>query len=237
MSNESNDKINQPATGMTILWRGARGPAVEKLQLRLKELGFDPGDVDGIFGPSTAKSVRAFQKDRKLSADGLVGPQTVAALGLSSRARRGPQEARTKLFVSYSHADERWLKMLQVHLTPLERSGGVVRWDDTKIAPGQKWRDEITAAIRAAKVAVLLISANFMASSFIANNELPPLLAAAEHEGAVILMVIISPCVMGSLLEFQAVNSPSKTLVDMNRGDRDRTWVKLIEAITAALND
>jgi hypothetical protein len=82
-----------------------------------------------------------------------------------------------------------------------------------------------------------LISANFMGSEFIAKNELPPLLEAAEHEGTVILPVIISPCLMGSLSAFQAVNSPSKPLVDLGRGDRDRVWVKLMEAITAALNE
>jgi hypothetical protein len=139
--------------------------------------------------------------------------------------------------VSYSHEDEKWLQMLQVHIAPLERSGIVVRWDDTRIAPGEKWREEIANAIRSAKVAVLLISAHFMASKFIAEKELPPLLEAAEHEGTVILPVFISPCVLGSLAEFQAVNSPSKPLVDLSRGDRDRVWVRLMEAITAALNE
>jgi hypothetical protein len=42
---------------------------------------------------------------------------------------------------------------------------------------------------------------------------------------------------MGSLSEFQAVNSPSKPLVDLSRGDRDRVWVKLMEAITVGLNE
>jgi hypothetical protein len=42
---------------------------------------------------------------------------------------------------------------------------------------------------------------------------------------------------MGRLSEFQAVNSLSKPLVDLGRGDRDRVWVKLVEAITAALTE
>jgi peptidoglycan hydrolase-like protein with peptidoglycan-binding domain len=222
---------------MNILWQGARGPAVKELQKRLKELGFEPGDTDGIFGPSTTAAVTAFQKHRKLFADGIAGPQTFLALNLPTTAPGAPRPVRTKVFVSYSHADEKWLQMLQVHLTPLERSGMVARWDDTKIAPGKKWREEIANAIRSTKVAVLLISAHFMASEFIAKNELPPLLEAAENEGTVILPVIISPCLTGSLAAFQAVNSPSNPLVDLGRGDRDRVWVKLMEAITAALNE
>jgi Putative peptidoglycan binding domain/TIR domain len=222
---------------MNILWPGARGPAVKELQSSLKELGYDPGDIDGIFGPFTTAAVTAFQRDRNLFADGIAGPQTFNALKLPTTAPGAPRSARTKVFVSYSHADDRWLQMLQVHIAPLERRGIAVRWDDTKIAPGRKWRVEIADAIRSAKVAVLLISAYFMASEFIAENELPPLLEAAEHEGTVILPVIISPCVLGSLAEFQAVNPPSKPLVDLSRGDRDRVWVKLMEAITAALNE
>lgn len=222
---------------MRILWQGARGPAVKELQSSLKELGFDPGNIDGIFGPSTAEAVIAFQKDRRIIADGIAGPQTFNALKLPTTPPGSQPPHRKNVFVSYSHADQKWLQMLQVHLAPLERSGIVVPWDDTRIAPGSKWREEIAGAIQSAKVAVLLVSAHFMASEFIAGNELPPLLEAAKHEGTVILPVIISPCMLGHLSEFQAVNSPSKPLVDLNRGDRDRVWVRLMEAVTVALND
>lgn len=221
---------------MNILWQGARGPAVKELQQRLKGAGFDPGNIDGIYGASTMAAVTAFQRHQKLFADGIAGPQTLTALGLPKTAQAAAS-ARNKVFISYSHADEKWLQMLGVHLAPLERQGTIVRWDDRRIAPGTKWRDEIAGAIQSAKVAILLISANFLASEYIANNELPPLLEAAEHEGAVLLPVIISPCVMGSLAEFQAVNPPSRPLVDLARGDRDRVWVKVVEAITAALNE
>jgi peptidoglycan hydrolase-like protein with peptidoglycan-binding domain len=132
---------------MNILWQGARGPAVKELQARLKELGFDPGDIDGIYGPSTTAAVTAFQKDRKLFAAGIAGTQTLQALKLPTTTPGAPRPVRTKVFVSYSHADEKWLQMLQVHLAPLERSGQLARWDDTKIAPGKKWWEEIAHAI------------------------------------------------------------------------------------------
>jgi len=63
-----------------ILSRGSSGPAVERLQDTLSALGFEPGPVDGRFGPLTERAVIAFQSRRGLLADGVVGPQTAAAL-------------------------------------------------------------------------------------------------------------------------------------------------------------
>lgn len=58
------------------LFRGSRGPAVRVLQENLITLGYNPGPVDGIFGPLTEAAVKAFQADRKITVDGIVGPQT-----------------------------------------------------------------------------------------------------------------------------------------------------------------
>src|SRR3954469_23909967 len=99
---------------------------------------------------------------------------------------------RTKVFISYSHADKEWLDRLRRHLKPLVREGNLDCWGDTHIRPGDDWKQEIQNALDTAQVAVLLISADFFASDFIDETELPPLLAAAQAEGARILPVIIS---------------------------------------------
>jgi lysozyme family protein len=68
---------------MTIrIQRGARGPAVEDVQKRLTKLGYDlgPSGVDGVFQGATLEAVRAFQRERGLTEDGVVGPKTWAAL-------------------------------------------------------------------------------------------------------------------------------------------------------------
>ncbi|HEY9893549.1 MAG TPA: GH25 family lysozyme [Candidatus Sericytochromatia bacterium] len=66
-----------------LIQSGATGFRVNDIQQRLKNLKkpeFDPGVVDGIFSTRTKAAVIAFQKSRKLQADGVVGPKTWVSL-------------------------------------------------------------------------------------------------------------------------------------------------------------
>ena len=60
----------------TVLRKGSVGQSVYLLQEKLNALGYDCGNPDGIFGAKTRDSVIAYQKDKKLAADGIVGPAT-----------------------------------------------------------------------------------------------------------------------------------------------------------------
>ena len=141
---------------------------------------------------------------------------------------------RTRIFVSYSHADADWLKRLQVHLKPLERTGAIEWWDDTRILPGMAWRDEIEKALNAAAIGVLLVSADFLASDFIANHELPPLLAAAQDKGLTILSLIVGPSQFQNtpeLSRFQAVNDPAQPLIGLPKAEQETVLLKLADRI------
>lgn len=69
-----------------------RGDDVTDLQHRLGRLGFDAGWLDGIFGPDTERAVRDFQHNQGLTADGVVGRETVAALERLGGRPAGRQE-------------------------------------------------------------------------------------------------------------------------------------------------
>jgi len=145
---------------------------------------------------------------------------------------------RTTVFVSYARSDGFWLERLQKHLAPFERQGRIKRWDDTTIRPGTEWREEIRDAIHSARVAVLLLSADFLASQFIAENELPPLLAAARHDGATILSILVKPCSYGEidgLERLEMVNNPEQPLVDLTEGAQERVFVALANAVRELL--
>lgn len=98
------------------------------------------------------------------------------------------------VFISYSHKDEGWKNLLVTHLGVLKCEGLLDIWDDTLIETGDEWYPEIQKAIGSAKVAILLISANFLTSKFILTDEVPRLLQRRRTEGLRIIPVIIKPC-------------------------------------------
>jgi putative chitinase len=69
---------------MQTLKEGWSGPEIKKLQEALKEKGFDPGNIDGSFGPGTEAAVIAFQRSEGLVPDGIAGMRTLAALGMAA---------------------------------------------------------------------------------------------------------------------------------------------------------
>ncbi len=148
---------------------------------------------------------------------------------------------RNKVFISYSHKDAAWLKRVQTHLKVLENLGIAVNlWDDNEIKSGMLWREEIEKALSAAKVAILLVSTDFLASDFILNDELPLLLKAAENDGATILPLILKPCLYAKhqkLAAFQAVNDPLHALSKLTEDEQDEILIALAERIAGLINE
>lgn len=71
------------------LGQGSRGEDVKKLQSRLKKWDYYDGPIDGIFGNSTRRAVEKFQRKNGLTVDGVVGPATAKAIGISLSGSSG----------------------------------------------------------------------------------------------------------------------------------------------------
>lgn len=100
------DEANASNSVKTYLQRGDSGSAVKDLQAKLNKCGYDCGTADGIFGAKTESAVIAFQKAKRLTADGLAGKETMAALNTAyskvTSKTTSDESARTK-----------WVKNLQ----------------------------------------------------------------------------------------------------------------------------
>jgi serine/threonine protein kinase len=85
-----------------------------------------------------------------------------------------------KVFVSYSHKDDVWYQMFRRSLGSGVYGLAFQIWSDKDIGVGTNWRAEIDSAIASSRIALLLVSRNFLQSDFIANTELKAILS--RHE-------------------------------------------------------
>lgn len=98
------------------------------------------------------------------------------------------------IFISYSHKDEAEKEQLLSHLSVLQHAGLTQVLSDDEIEAGRDWQEEIQEIISQARVAIFLVSANFLTSEFILGQEVPALLHRRQIEGLVIVPVIAKAC-------------------------------------------
>ena len=87
--------------------QGSTGEQVRIIQTKLKNWGYYDGAVDGIFGSGTAEAVQYFQRKNGLTADGIVGPATLTALGMSTGGGGSGQESTVELLARVISAEAR----------------------------------------------------------------------------------------------------------------------------------
>jgi len=98
------------------------------------------------------------------------------------------------VFISYSHKDKRWKDRLVTHLVLFQKQGLLDVWDDSRITAGDDWYQEIQQVLGTAQVAVLLVSAHFLASDFVLREEVPRLLERRHAEGLWVIPLVVTPC-------------------------------------------
>jgi hypothetical protein len=142
---------------------------------------------------------------------------------------------RFKVFLSYSKSDCEWAERLMAHLNKAESMGLVEYWSDQQLELGDSWNKEITKAIKEAKVFVILVSPNYIASPFCADIEFP-LIKEAADDGALILPILVNPVSFSSLKglqQYQFFNS--EALKSLPPRQQEKLLLEVAEKINTAI--
>jgi len=140
---------------------------------------------------------------------------------------------RNQVFISYSRKDKEWLTKFQSHLRTIERFSGVKIWDDTSIKAGSDWNKEIERALISTKVAVFLVTSNFLASEFIQDKEMKYFLEISKREKVPILWIAVSACnfEITPLNHIQCANNPQKTLDQLSEAEQNIEFTRICKLI------
>lgn len=101
---------------------------------------------------------------------------------------------KSRIFISYSHADEEYRQRLDTHLSMLKREGRVELWTDRRIEPGDEWGHQIRSELEAADIIVLMISPEFIASDYCWDVEVARAMERHEAREAIVVPIIVRVC-------------------------------------------
>ncbi|MEP0266709.1 TIR domain-containing protein [Dokdonia sp.] len=105
-----------------------------------------------------------------------------------------PETNVKKIFISYSRKDVDFKNDLLIHLKPLERSSLVNAWDCSKIRAGE-WDKQIKEELDEADIMIFMVSASFMASDYIVDNEVQKGIELAKNDPSKkIMCVLVREC-------------------------------------------
>ena len=99
-----------------------------------------------------------------------------------------------RVFISYSHVDEKYRNELAKHLKVLERQGIIKTWHDRCIFPGEEWASSIDDELRRADIILFLVSVDFINSEYCYDIEIKEALARHNRGEAVVIPIILRPC-------------------------------------------
>ncbi len=144
------------------------------------------------------------------------------------------------VFISYSHKDKEWKDLLVTQLGVLERESILGKWDDGHIETGEEWYKAIYDAMGQASLAVMLISADFLTSRFILEEEVPFLMRRKEAGELTVFPIFIRHCAYDEvewLSPLQVCTEGGKPLCDLpDNNKKEECLTAIAKEIKAALD-
>jgi len=139
------------------------------------------------------------------------------------------------VFFSYSHKDEDLRDELAVHLSMLKRQGVIKAWHDREITAGTEWAGEIDQKMDSARVILLLISANFLASDYCYDVELKRAMERHQAGEAQVMPIILKPVDWSGAPfgKLQALPKNAKPVTTW--ANRDEAFLNIAQGIRKAI--
>lgn len=148
-------------------------------------------------------------------------------------------KATVQIFYSYAHEDEDFLKELKAHLASLQARGLIHGWHDRMIGPGRDWKNAIDQHLGQSDLIVLLVSSDFINSSYCYSEELSQALRMHSEGRARAVPVIVRHCVweptrLGALQVLPQGGSP---VASLSPPRRDELWMQVVNGIGHVISD
>lgn len=225
-------------------------PQVKVIEINCGELRYDQFDLSPETRKKLVRSGRiAVESELKDLVHAISYPRATTEIESQTRSESAAAKAlgsvmnavppkRDQVFISYSSKNSAWLHRLQEQLQPYTRNRAFKLWSDSQIRPGADWNKEIGKALASAKVAVLLVTAAYLASEFIKEVELPEFIRASEAKELKLLWVLVEPCGYKAteLAKYQAVNDLDSPLESLSEFEQKKELVRICDEINEALN-
>lgn len=142
-----------------------------------------------------------------------------------------------EIFLSYSHEDEKLKQDLLKHMAILGqgRTGRVIVWHDRDIKAADNWKQQIDTHLASAKIIILLISSDFIASDYCYSIEMEAAMERYEKGEARIVPIIVRPVEWEEtpFHKLQALPHNAKAVVKWSIPDE--AWVDIVKEIKKIL--
>src|SRR6266568_4143119 len=144
-----------------------------------------------------------------------------------------------EVFFSYSHKDQDLRDQLETHLSLLKNQGVISSWHDRKIIAGTEWAREIDAHLNTAQIILLLISADFLASTYCYDIEVKRAMERHNAREARVIPIILRPCDWHTAPfgKLQALPTDGKPVDSRSWHNKDEAFYNITKGIRKAVKE
>jgi hypothetical protein len=147
------------------------------------------------------------------------------------------ENSKAKVFVSYSHLDEKFRTELDIQLTILRNKGYLEWWSDQRLVPGDEFEQQILEKLKMSDIILLLISSYFLASPFCWTIELAEAIRRHDEGTARVVPIFVRVCISEEtpIAKLHGVPPKDKPVAKWN--DRHQAWSEVAQGIQRAVEE